>query len=130
MGKALERSKEVRAIVTPHYNCAQGVLVAFADSMGVDEETAYKMGAQFGAGMKCGSVCGAITGGLMVLGLLGAGDEKSAEYMKIMRSHHENNIDCRDLLRSMAERGENKKEHCDGMVFESVRVIEKLMNLQ
>ena len=62
MGKQLEKSKEVRAIASPHYNCAQGVLVAFAEAAGISEKTAYDMGANFGAGMKCGSVCGAITG--------------------------------------------------------------------
>ena len=66
---------------------------------------------------------------LMVLGLLEAGDEKSAEFMRIMRSRHDNQINCAALLASMKERGENKKEHCDGMVFEAVSIIEELMNL-
>lgn len=129
MSRYLEKAKEVRAIVSPHYNCAQGVLVAFADAMGVDKETAYRMGANFGAGMRFGSVCGAITGGLMVLGMLNAGEEISGEFMKIMRNHHDNQVNCVELLRSMKERGEEKKAHCDGMVFEAVEVITDLMKL-
>ena len=44
------------------YNCAQSVLVPFADVLGIAEETLFKMGANFGAGMRTGSVCGAVTG--------------------------------------------------------------------
>ena len=71
MGKYLEKAKEIRAIVEPHHNCAQSVLMAFLDDLDLDRETAYKLGSCFGSGMKCGSTCGAITGALMAMGLLG-----------------------------------------------------------
>ncbi|MBQ9606890.1 MAG: C_GCAxxG_C_C family protein, partial [Lachnospiraceae bacterium] len=76
MSKYLDKAKELRAIVTPHYNCAQSVIVPFAEDAGVDTETAMTMGANFGGGMRVAGICGAITGGLMTLGLYGVDDPK------------------------------------------------------
>jgi hypothetical protein len=36
---------------------------------------------------------------------------------------------CADLLRVNAQRGGNKKEHCDGMVFEAIEILEELLGL-
>ena len=52
------------------YHCSQAVLAAYAPMCGISEETALKLGACFGSGMRKGEVCGAATGALMVLGLL------------------------------------------------------------
>ena len=71
MSEHLKRAEELRAITERHYNCAQSVFVPFAKECGLDEEEAYKVAANFGAGMKVAGTCGAITGGLMVLGMLG-----------------------------------------------------------
>ena len=38
----MDRAKKVRAITERHYNCAQSVLVAFHDVIGLDEEQAYQ----------------------------------------------------------------------------------------
>ena len=35
--KYLERAKALRAIVTPHYNCGQSVVVPFAEDAGLTE---------------------------------------------------------------------------------------------
>lgn len=51
------------------FNCAQSVFYAFAVDVGIDKETALKVSACFGGGMKCGEVCGAVTGSLMALGM-------------------------------------------------------------
>lgn len=128
MSKYLERAEKLRAIVEPHHNCAQSVLMAFTPDIGIDDETAYKMAANFGAGMKCGSVCGAITGALMAMGLLGLNDEKNVHALfNSIKENHENCIDCVDLLRLNKEKGGEKKPHCDAMVYECVKFVESLM---
>ena len=71
MGKYLERAKELRASVDPHYNCAQAVLVPFAEEAGFTTEQACAFAAAFGGGMQTGNLCGAFTGALMALGVLG-----------------------------------------------------------
>ena len=52
------------------YNCAQSVLHAFAEELGMDEDTATRVAASFGGGMgRSGGPCGALTGALMALSL-------------------------------------------------------------
>ena len=52
------------------YNCAQAVVAAFAEDLGIDLETARALGAGFGAGMgTMGATCGALCGAQIVLGL-------------------------------------------------------------
>ena len=128
MGTYLERAKELRAITSVHYNCAQAVLVPFAEKCGISEEAAYRVGANFGAGMRMGSVCGAVTGGLMVLGLLGIDHPQDVStFVRRIRENHEGLLDCRDLLRLNAQQGGEKKAHCDAMVFEAVQAVEEMM---
>lgn len=52
------------------FNCAQAVIAAYADDLGIDVETARALGAGFGAGMgTMGGTCGALCGAQIVLGL-------------------------------------------------------------
>ena len=62
------------------YVCSQALFAAFSPDFGLEKETALKIGACFGSGMRKGEVCGACTGALMVLGLkYGQSKEKSNE---------------------------------------------------
>lgn len=55
-------------------NCCQAVLLAYADVLGLPEETLRKLGSGFGAGMGAmDGTCGALCGAEMVLGLLNSG---------------------------------------------------------
>ena len=125
MSKYLEKAKELRAIVTPHYNCGQSVVLPFAEEAGLTEAQALGICANFGGGLKRGAACGAITGGLVVLGLFGIDDP--AEYYRALRASHDGLLDCAELLRRNQELGGVKKPHCDGMVFECVSLVEELL---
>jgi C_GCAxxG_C_C family probable redox protein len=53
-----------------HYNCAQSILVAYAQELGLEHDAALKVATGFGGGMgRLASTCGAATGAFMVLGL-------------------------------------------------------------
>lgn len=53
-------------------NCCQSVVMAFADKLPMDEETAMKMCAPFGRGISgLRETCGCVTGMAMVCGLCG-----------------------------------------------------------
>ena len=128
MSKYLDRAKELRAIASPHYNCAQSVLLPFAEEFGISREQAYRMGAHFGGGMKMGSVCGVITGGLMALGAAGLEDPAVANrFCRMIRENHDGMILCKDLLRANAQLGREKKPHCDAMVYEAVEAVETIL---
>ena len=125
MSKYLEKAKELRAIVTPHYNCAQSVVIPFAAEAGLTEEQALGICSNFGGGLKRGAACGAIVGGVVVLGLCGIDDP--AEYYRALRSSHDGMLECAELLRRNQELGGERKAHCDGMVYECVHLVEELL---
>ena len=129
MNEFLKRAEELRAIETPHYNCAQSVFIPFAEKAGMDTDTARRIAACFGGGMKRGSVCGAVTGGLMALGLYGLDTpEIISSYHKKLMEAHDGELNCADLLRTLKEKGGEKKLFCDGIVFESVRLVCELLS--
>lgn len=128
MSKYLEKAKELRAVTATHYNCAQAVIVSFAADAGITEETAMKVAANFGSGMKRASACGAITGGLMVLGLFGIDDAQTVGmYYSKLKERHERCLDCADLLRISKQKGQEKAVHCDNIVYECVELVEEIL---
>lgn len=131
MSKILDRTRELRAIVDPHYNCGQAVILPFAETLGIPEDLVMRFAANFARGMKGGALCGAIAGGLVVLGLFDLDDPVStASYYKKLRAAHPDGLDCATLLRLNKERGGERKPHCDGMVFEVVTVVEEMLREQ
>ena len=128
MGVYLDRAKELRKIADPHYNCAQAVLVPFAEQSEMGPEQAYSVAQAFGRGMQMGSVCGACVGALMALGVEGLADPKTTSgVVRRMKENHGGVITCAELLRRCAEAGEDRHVHCDNMVFEGVSIVEELM---
>lgn len=129
MSKYLERAEEIRAIVEPHHNCAQSVLMALKGATGLDDKVAFDVAANFGAGMKSGSVCGALTGALMAMGLCGRTDPSDVKALiNSFKEKHEGKIDCVDLLAINKREGTDKKAHCDGLVYECVKLVEDSLN--
>ena len=128
MSKEMDRAVELRSRTDIHYNCAQTVLCAFADTLGMSEEEAFKLGSHFGGGMKMGATCGVITSGLMILGMAGKGEVAVAkQYVDGFRERHNGVLNCADLLRINAEKGGTRKPHCDGMVYEAVAALEEML---
>ena len=120
----MEETKGLRARTDIHFNCCQSVLVPFADQCGLTKEAAYQLGAHFGAGMKHGATCAAVTGALMALGMAGADNNAALDLMRRFREHNKA-LDCTTLLQLAEERGEERKCHCDRMVYEAVELLEE-----
>jgi C_GCAxxG_C_C family probable redox protein len=52
------------------FTCSSVVLSTFSGELGLDPDTAKKIGCGFGAGIsRTGNICGAVSGGIMVIGL-------------------------------------------------------------
>ena len=115
----MEEVRKLRAIVEPHYNCAQSLLVPFADVAGISKEKAMDLGFLFGGGMHHGSVCGTLTAAYMILGMAG--------YVRTFKEKHGDEM-CRNLLAASAKAGLVKKQHCDGLVFEMCEYLDNLFN--
>ena len=128
MSKYIERAKELRAIVTPHYNCGQAVILPFAEEMGIPSDLVMRFAANFGGGMKTGALCGSVAGGVTVLALYGLDTpDVTAEYYARVREKHPESIDCKPLLTRNAEAGNEKKPFCDGLVYECIAIAEDML---
>ena len=121
----MEQTRALRADQAVHYNCCQSVLVPFAQEMGLTPEQAFHLGSHFGAGMRHGSTCGALAGALMVLGMTGGDEKQAAQLIRQFRERH-GATDCATLLKESRQRGEERKAHCDGLVYEMVEALDKL----
>lgn len=79
----MNRSERAKDLFLSGYNCAQSVLLTFADDLKFSKELAQKMAAGFGGGMgKTQETCGAVTGAIMVLGMLKGEEVNNNEELK------------------------------------------------
>ena len=123
------------------YVCSQAVFAAFSPDFGLEKETALKIGACFGSGMRKGEVCGACTGALMVLGLKygeskAMSNEACERFLDEFKKENGSYI-CNDLLgcdittkEGVEFATENKlfKELCPKMVESAAKITEKIIN--
>ena len=143
----MERSEQAKEHFLSGYNCAQSVVLSFADDLKYSKELALKISAGFGGGMgKQQGTCGAVTGAIMVLGLL-KGEEvnnndelKSEAYSSVKELSKEftaayNTTSCRELIAcdlNTPEGAAKFKEEklmenvCAGCVGKAVQIVESI----
>ena len=143
----MNRSERAKELFLSGYNCAQSVLLSFADDLKFSKELAQKMAAGFGGGMgKTQETCGAVTGAIMVLGMMkgeevnnndelksrtyGAVQDLTSQFVAAYKS-----TKCRDLIGcdlNTPEGAEKFKEEkimetlCAPCVEKAVQIVEKL----
>lgn len=128
MNKHIEKALKLRDNPEVHYNCAQSMLCAYSDELGLSEKTCFDLGFNFGSGMKYGGICGAISAAYMILGLFGINDVNVLnKFKKDMADKHDGMLNCVDLLRINAAKGGVKKVHCDGMICEAIELIDEII---
>lgn len=144
----MERSEKALSYFDNKFNCAQSVLTAFADELGLTEDESLKVACAFGGGMgRQQLTCGAITGAAMALGLgFGKGShddeakkletyEKTVQlFDEFTRLHGSSN--CRELLHNLDMRDEKDHNilteqnifhtHCRKYVADAVKIVEKI----
>ncbi|MFI3229169.1 MAG: C-GCAxxG-C-C family protein [Bacillota bacterium] len=138
----VEKSKE---LFKEGYNCAQAVVVAFEEELGLSREVLSKMMSSFGGGLgRQREVCGAVSGMCFVAGvLLGYSDpkaqkEKSDHYNTVQTLCGEfkginGSIICRELLSGVPHTDGGapeartteyyKKRPCAEYVAEATRIM-------
>lgn len=143
----MERSEKAQDLFLSGYNCAQSVLLSFADDLKFSQEMAQKMSAGFGGGMgKQQETCGAVTGAIMVLGLMKGEEVNNNEDLKagayasvkeFIRQFKANykTTECRDLIGCDLNTPEGaakfKEENlmekvCAGCVGKSIQILESM----
>lgn len=119
-----KRAAALRGCLDTHYNCAQAVLIPFAEEMGLTTEQAAAVAAHFGSGMRMGATCGAVTGALMALGILGKKEPAARALLHEFRQS-EGALDCAHLLAIGREKEIEKSDHCMAMILHAVELVEK-----
>ena len=109
----MNHAEKARDLFREGYNCAQSVVGAFHEEMGLTLEEATRLASSFGGGMGgMRETCGAVTGMFLVAGMLKGYDDpadydgKKAHYARIrqlaeqFRQKHDTLV-CRELLQSL-----------------------------
>lgn len=129
------------------YNCAQAVIGAYVDRIGISEQEAYSIGAGFGGGAGTGELCGAVSGAVMVLGMMTpvdmndpVGSKKrttalSKEFQKRFAEKFRH-LRCHDLLRDPTQTSDATPaaqamgitHHCRLMIVTAVEILEELLS--
>ena len=128
------------------YNCAQSVLLAFSEKIGLDKEKALMLASSFGGGMgRLREVCGAVSAMFMIAGFLKgytspADDIAKAGHYKLIQDLAEEfkaaqgSIICRELLGLEGESSyipsKRTKEYyekrpCENCIALSADIVEK-----
>ncbi|MGE5628113.1 MAG: C-GCAxxG-C-C family protein [Solirubrobacterales bacterium] len=142
----MEKIEQAISYLTQGANCAQSVLLAFSEDLGITEDLALKIASGFGGGMCQGEVCGAVTGAMMVLSLKygdsGIPDSETKEKIyHLIRSFSDEfknkngSINCSNLLGIDLQKEENRavarenglfKDNCSRFVENAVKILETL----
>ena len=106
----MTHKEKAEQLLHQQYHCSQSLFGAFADDLGLDLKTAFKISTCFGGGMRQGGTCGCITAALLVLGMtLGFydsqdrelemyGNKKTEEFIRRFTERMEGCVNCRDIL--------------------------------
>lgn len=117
------------------YNCAQAVACTFAEEVGMDEQTLFRITEGFGGGMGSHqATCGAVSGMAAIIGLLTSkgtveAGTKAETYQRISSLVADffaknKSLVCRELL------GEDDGivlRSCDGCVEDAVLLVQKVL---
>ncbi|MCL2484725.1 MAG: C-GCAxxG-C-C family protein [Endomicrobia bacterium] len=139
----MNKAEQAKENFLKGYNCAQAVLLAFADDLDLDKETALKISSSFGAGMGgLREVCGAVSAMFKVIGLkYGYSDPKNHEHKKKLYSliqeaaqkfkDENGSIVCAELLglkencQTPEKRTKEyyKKRPCQELVYSAAKIV-------
>lgn len=126
-------------------NCAQAVVMPYADELNVSKDAIERMAVAFGGGMsKSGKTCGCLTGALMVIGLKYGKDSakivakridsyNGGKQMMQLFSEAFGATECRELIKldlNNAEDMEQAKKsvfgsRCRALVCKTVEILEE-----
>lgn len=141
----MSRAERAETLFKSGYNCAQSVIGAFCDDLGLDFDTTMKLSEGFGGGIgRMRLTCGAVSGMVMITGMMlsrGAkdGDTRMDVYGKVQElaqkfKEMNGSIVCADLLGGNVttnpepeKRTEKyyRKRPCVELVKDCVKIIEE-----
>ena len=137
----LERCRKAMDYHHKGFNCAQSVLEAYRDMLGLTEQQCRAIATGMGGGFRVGNICGAASGAVLVLGMLHPHDTENdparkaytakltKEFLSRFSGQFHDLINCHDLLRDGDLHGTPETEeleatqHCDRLIVSSVALL-------
>ena len=149
----MSRAERAKEYFLQGYACSQAVALVFADLMDVDKDVLLKMSLPFGGGFsRLRLTCGAVSGMALVVGMLFAKTEISAENKRdtyaitqeLAKRFEEaqGSLNCAELLRKANVKVEvggvaeartqeyYKKRPCGDIVANAVQILEEYLQEQ
>ena len=120
------------------YNCAQAVICAFSEELGVSEEILFKAAEGFGLGMGCmNGTCGAVSGAVMAAGFKNStgnfdGPKSKLDTYKLSKQNLESfeekngSVTCREL--KGVDTGTVLRS-CPGCIEDAVDLVSEVLEL-
>lgn len=143
----MTRKERAMKNFTDGYNCAQSVVLAYSDLLGLEEATLSRISCSFGGGMgRLREVCGSVSGMFLAAGLLygydgpETGKVKAEHYARIQELAHafeerNGSIVCRELLGLKVKHDEStpsartadyyRKRPCKELIGMSAEILEE-----
>ena len=140
----MKRAERAKALFLEGYNCAQAVVLAFAEDAGLDESVAKAFSRPLGGGMgRLRQTCGAVSGAAVASGVLFPELTKPEAYalvQEIARRFAEKNgsFNCGELLRGAGLKTDTapnperrteeyyKKRPCPELIFDVAEILEDI----
>lgn len=140
----MKRGERAKALFLEGYNCAQAVVLAFAEDAGLDETLAKSFSRPLGGGMgRLRQTCGAVAGAAVASGVLFPELSKAEAYalvQEIARRFAAKNgsFNCGELLRGAGLKADTapnpekrteeyyKKRPCPELIFDAADILEQI----
>lgn len=140
----MKRAERAKALFLEGYNCAQAVVLAFAEDAGLEESVAKAFSRPLGGGMgRLRQTCGAVSGAAVASGVLFPELTKPEAYalvQEIARRFAEKNgsFNCGELLRGAGLKTDTapnperrteeyyKKRPCPELIYDAAEILEDI----
>ena len=140
----MKRAERAKALFLEGYNCAQAVVLAFAEDAGLDESVAKAFSRPLGGGMgRLRQTCGAVSGAAVASGVLFPELTKPEAYalvQEIARRFAEKNgsFNCGEILRGAGLKMDTapnperrteeyyKKRPCPELIYDAAEILEDI----
>ncbi len=143
----MQKEKAVQSFLEG-YNCAQSIVSAFGDELGLDEKQGLKLATGLGAGINYqGKTCGAVLGAFIILGLRygveNAGEQEGKLKLRMILdkfseefSDQYHSLECKGILgmdvsnkielETLREKNVFK-EYCPRVVESSAEIVKRML---
>ena len=140
----MSRAETAKNLFFEGYNCAQAVMLAFADALDIPQQTLKAAGLPMGGGMgRLRQTCGGVSGAAITAGLLFPDYSKNEMYALVQElaklfQAKNGSINCGELLSGAGVKADTlpqaeartqqyyKKRPCPDLIYDAAEILEEI----